>query len=200
MDSYIMRKTSSGLTTIRLETHLLSKRKIWLTDSITAELAEETIAKIFSLVMDNKSAPIDILINSPGGDFMAGMTIYDVIQSCNTPIRLINIGSAYSMAAVLLASGKHGRYLLPHASVMIHDPYMSSCTGGTTAVVQQAADRLSEKRKEMHRILSTHTGKSMKQIQRATSYDNYMNAEEAIAFGICDGVISIEEILEGCYE
>lgn len=200
MNGNIIRKTSGGISTIPLEAQLLSKRIILLKGEITVDLAEDVVARLLSLALDDKRSVIDILINSPGGDYAAGMIIYDAIQSIDTPVRLINIGSAYSMAAVLLASGKHGRYLLPHAEVMIHDPYMQSCSGGSSAAIKQTADRLSRKRKEMHRILSVHTGKGIKQIQRATCHDNYMDAHGAIAFGICDGIITINEILEGRYE
>lgn len=126
----------------------------------------------------------------------AGMVLYDLLQTCKTPIRMVATGRAYSMAAVLLAAGNHGRYMFANSSMMLHQPLLGNPVTGNSSSIKSISDNLLEAKKKMNRLLAKHTGKTEKQIEKATSYDHYFNAEEAIAFGLCDGVIGFDEILE----
>ena len=101
------------------------------------------------------------------------------------------------MAAVLFASGRFGRYMLPHAELMLHEPLLSERIRGNSSSIKSISDSLIETRKKLNRILSTHTGRSEEEIKAATSYDHYYSAEESIAFGLCDKKVFFDEIMEG---
>ena len=123
MTSSSLIKSASGFTTVPLDARLLSKRIIYIDDqTITGELIAEVISKIMILVSEDASSMITILLDSEGGGVHPGMVLYDLLRSCRTPIRLVVAGKAYSMAALLFASGRHGRYMLPSSELMIHQP------------------------------------------------------------------------------
>ena len=107
----------------------------------------------------------------------------------NLEINIICAGMAASMAAIILAGGQKGyRYILPHSKVMIHEPLLSSGLGGSATSIKNISDSILETREIVNSILAKHTGKSLSEVNKATSFDNYMNAEEAIAFGLCDAI------------
>lgn len=196
MDSNSLIKSVNGIASVSIEARLLSKRKIFIEGEITSELACCVIKKVMLLITEDKERPIDILINSPGGDINAGLLIYDTIQSCKTPIRLICIGKAYSMAAVLLACGNHGRYMLPHSELMLHEPLLGNRVEGNSSSIKSISDSLLEIKKKINQILSKHTGKTERQIEKATSYDHYFSPKESIDFGLCDAIIGFDMIME----
>ena len=106
------------------------------------------------------------------------------------PVYMYCTGMAASMAAVLLAGGQPGRrYILPHSKTMIHEPLLSGGVGGSATSIRNISDSILETRSIVNGILAKHTGKSIKEINKATSYDNYMNAEKSVEFGICDKVV-----------
>ena len=119
----------------------------------------------------------------------AGLLIYDCIQSCDVEVNIVCAGMAASMAAILLASGKKGhRYILPHSKVMIHEPLISQGVGGSATSIKNISDTILAMRELVNNILAKHTGKTLEEVNKATAFDNYMNAEAAIEFGICDQV------------
>ena len=154
------------------------------------------VKKIMVLVSEDSDKAITIMIDSPGGSVKDGMVLYDLLQTCKTPIRMVAAGRAYSMAAVLLVAGNHGRYMFPNSEVMIHQPLLSSPVTGNSSSIKSVSDKLNKETKKMNRLLAKHTGKTEKQIEKATSYDHFFDAEEAIAFGLCDGIIGFDEIME----
>ena len=200
MDSYSLIKSANGISSVSVDARLLANRMIFLEDSITSEMVCNIVKKVMVLTLEYPDKPITFLINSPGGDVNAGMVLYDLIQTSKTPIRMVAVGRAYSMAAVLLTAGRHGRYMLKNSSLMLHQPLLGSQVTGNSSSIKSISDNLLEVKKQMNRLLSKHTGKTEKQIEKATSYDHYFNAEEAIAFGLCDGVIGFDEIWEGLHE
>ena len=200
MDSYSLIKSANGISSVSVDARLLANRMIFLEDSITSEMVCNIVKKVMVLTLEDPDKPITFLINSPGGDVNAGMVLYDLIQTSKTPIRMVAVGRAYSMAAVLLTAGRHGRYMLKNSSLMLHQPLLGSQVTGNSSSIKSISDNLLEVKKQMNRLLSKHTGKTEKQIEKATSYDHYFNAEEAIAFGLCDGVIGFDEIWEGLHE
>ena len=120
----------------------------------------------------------------------AGLMIYDTIQGSNLPIDMVCTGRAASMAAVILAGGQKGhRHILKHSKVMIHEPLISNGVGGSATSIKNISESIMETREICNSILAKHTGKTLQEINEATSFDNYMNAEEAIAFGICDSIV-----------
>lgn len=133
-------KSSNGISLIPVETRLLADRKIFIEGEINEETACEFMKKVMYLNSENREKNIDLLINSPGGEINAGMLMYDVIQSSNAPIRTFCIGKAYSMGAVLFACGNHGRYMLPHSELMIHEPLIGSRIGGSASSIKSISD------------------------------------------------------------
>ena len=181
-------ETAKGLQPLSIDSRHLTDRKIFLTGSITDQTAVN-FAKIM-LYLSRSDKPICIYINSPGGETQAGLMIYDLIQGCQCKINMYCIGQAASMAAIILASGQKGRrFILPHSRVMIHEVFIQGQLKGSAASVARISQSLAETKETIHTILARHTGKSLEEISRASCFDNYMNAEEAVRFGICDKIV-----------
>ncbi len=193
---YIQVKSSNGITLVPLETRLLSERKLFLEGEINQEKACAFVQKILFLCKEDDEKPIDVLINSPGGEIISGLLIYDCIQSCKTPIRMFCMGIAYSMGALLFASGNHGRFLFPHSELMLHEPLLGNRVGGNASSIRSISDSLMESRNKMNQILAKHTGKTIEEIEEATSFDHYYSPEESVAFGLADAVIGFEKLME----
>lgn len=177
-----------GTREVSLNTRHLMNRCIFLTGSIDAEMANAFISQLLYLEQES-SSPITIYVNSPGGEVNAGLMIYDAIQGSGLQINMICTGMAASMAAIILAGGQKGRrYILPHSKVMIHEPLITNGVGGSATSIKNISESILETREIMNGILAQHTGKSIEEINDATSFDNFMNAKEAITFGLCDAV------------
>ena len=185
----IIRETSEGMARLPIADIMLQRREIWLTGEITSELADAVIAQILHLDAEEPGEEITLYIDSPGGSVTAGLAIYDVMQVVSAEIRTVCIGTAASMAAVLFAAGDR-REILMHGEVMIHDPLVSGGISGSALAVQDKSDRLMAKRKVLCGILAQHAGKTIKQIYKVTAKDSWYGAEEAVAFGLADEVIS----------
>lgn len=141
------------------------------------------------LVKEDSNKPIDIYINSPGGEVNAGLMIYDTLKGIKTEINIHCIGMAASMAAIILAGGQKGhRFILPHSKTMIHEPLISGGVGGSATSIQRTAESIMETKRLTVELLAKDTGKKEKDIEAAVAFDNYMNAKETIAFGICDSI------------
>lgn len=189
-------KSSNGITLMSMETKLFAARKVFIEGEINQESACEFVKKIMLLNREDASKPIDVMINSPGGEINSGLLIYDVIQSSKAPIRMFCMGMAYSMGALLFACGNYGRYTLPHSELMLHEPLLANRVEGNASSIRSISDSLMETRKKMYQILAKHTGKTEKEIEEATSYDHYLSPEESIAFGLADEVISFNKMME----
>ncbi len=189
-------KSSNGIALIPIETRLMANRNIFIEGEITSEAACEFAKKILLLNSEDQSKPINVMINSPGGEINSGMLMYDVIQSSKAPIRLFCIGRAYSMGAVLFACGNHGRYMLPHAELMLHEPLLGNRISGNSSSIKSISDSLLESKRKMNRILSKHTGKTEEEVEQATGFDHYFTAEESVDFGLCDEIVSFDKIME----
>lgn len=175
---------------IPLATRLLKDRIIFLNGEINTESATNIIHQLMHLKMDDSTAPITIYIDSPGGSVSAGLMIVDYINSLKNDIDYIVLGQAASMAAVILAAGKKGhRFITPYSKVMIHEPSISRVSANCTGIEQIAKDML-ETKSILSGILSSGTGKSIDEINKLIMEDYYMNAKEAIEFGICDSIYS----------
>lgn len=181
-----------GIREINLQTKHFSDRKIFLTGCVDDDMANKFVSEFLYLAQTDE--PIDIYINSPGGSVNSGLVIYDIIQSCEgkLPINMYCTGLAASMGAVILAGGQKGRrYILPHSKCMIHEPLMRGGEGGSATSIQKTADSIMKTKAILNGILAKHTGKKVEEIDESTSFDNYMNAEEAVAFGLCDEIRSL---------
>ncbi len=180
----------NGTREISLYTRHLMNRKVFLTGEINDDSAIEIVSQLMFL-QNESDETISIYINSPGGSVNAGLMIMDVIASMKVPVNMYCVGMAASMAAVILASGKKGRrYILPHSEVMIHEPLLSGGAGGSATSIKRKAESILETKDILNSILSAHTGRTVEEIDTATSYDNYMNAKECVEFGICDKIVT----------
>ena len=188
----VLIESTRGFDSVSLMTKHLTDRKIFLLGEVDNVMANQFVSELLYLAESDE--PIDIYINSPGGSVTSGLVIYDIIQSLDgkVPINMYCIGSASSMAAVILAGGQKGRrYILPHRKCMIHEPLIPGGMGGSANSIKKTADSILETKAITNGILAKHTGKSIEEIDAATSFDNYMNAEEAIAFGLADEIRNI---------
>ena len=182
-------KSSNGISLVPIESRLLSDRKLFIEGEITATSACEFMRAIMLLIKEDADKPIDIYINSPGGEVNAGLLIYDTLKGVKTEINLHCIGMAASMAAIILAGGKKGhRFILRHSRTMIHEPLISGGVGGSATSIKRTAESIMETKKISVELLASDTGKTRKEVEAAISFDNYMNAEESIAFGLCDTI------------
>ena len=189
-------KSSSGISLVPMETRNLANRIIYLRGEINGDKACDFVEQVLYLNREDDTLPITVLIHSPGGEIDAGMLIYDVMRSSKAPVKTVCTGKAYSMAAVLLAAGTGGRYILPHSKSMLHEPLIPNGVGGNCSSIRSISESLIETRKMMNDILAKHTGKSADEIEKATAYDHYFSAEESVSFGLCDKIISFDEIEE----
>lgn len=189
-------KSSTGIALVPIESRLMASRKIFIEGEINADTACDFVKKVMLLNSEDLQKPIDVLINSPGGEINSGMLMYDVIQASKAPVRMFCIGKAYSMGAVLFACGNHGRYMLPHGELMIHEPLLGGRVGGNSSSIKSISDSLLETKKTMNKILAKHTGKSEKAIEKASNHDHYFSPEESVAFGLCDEIIDFSRIME----
>ena len=178
----------NGTREVSLTTRHLMNRNVFLQGTIDSDMANQFLSQLLYLEQESEE-PVTIYINSPGGEVNAGLVIYDAIQGSNLEIKMICTGMAASMAAILLAGGQKGnRYILEHSKVMIHEPLLANGVGGSATSIKNISESILETRKIVNGILAEHTGKSIEEINEATSFDNYMNAKEAIEFGICDAI------------
>jgi ATP-dependent Clp protease protease subunit len=185
-------ESCSGIREILLKTKHFTNGKLFLTGTVDDEMANNFVSEL--LYLADRGDPIDIYINTPGGSVNSGLVIYDIIQACagKIDINMYCTGMAASMGAVILAGGQKGRrFILPHSKVMIHEPLIAGGMGGSATSIKNTADSILETKKLINGILAKHTGKTLKQIDKETSFDNFMNAEEAVKFGLCDEIRNI---------
>lgn len=186
----IIKKSSSGIQSLPLDSMLLAQRKVFLSDIITRESANIILKQLLFLESEDSSSPIELYIFSPGGEVDAGMMIYDQIKGMDVPIKMYCIGLAASMAAVILAGGQKGnRFILEHSKVMLHEPLISGGVGGSATSIQRTAESIMETKRIMTELLAHDTGCPLNEIEHRISYDNYMNAKEAVEYGICDAIV-----------
>jgi len=168
---------------------LLENRIIFLQGVIYDENANELVMKLLYLQSENRRKDIHFYINSPGGSVNATLAIYDTIQILSCPVSTYCVGQAASGGAVLLAGGTKGkRYILPHAKVMIHQPYGN--VGGQVSDIEIQAQQILKTRETLNQILADHTGKPIEQIAKDTDRDFYMTSEEAKAYGVVDDILT----------
>ena len=168
---------------------LLENRIILLQGEIYDGNANELVMKLLYLQSENRRKEIHFYINSPGGSVTATMAIYDTIQILSCPVATYCVGLAASGGAVLLAGGAKGkRFALPHAKVMIHQPYGQ--VGGQVSDIEIQADEIIKTRSILNEILAFHTGQSIDRIAKDTDRDRYLTATEAKAYGLVDDVLT----------
>lgn len=167
---------------------LLNKRIIFINGEINDNNANIIVSELLYLDSLN-SNDICLYINSPGGSVTSGMAIYDTMQYIKSNVITIGIGICASMGAFLLACGDK-RYALPNCEIMIHEPIGGA--SGQASTIKIATDRILKIKNKLNKILAHSTGKSLKRIEKDTAYDNYMDAQEALEYGLIDEIIKKE--------
>lgn len=184
----VVEQTNRGERSYDIYSRLLKDRIIFLSEDVNDVNASLIVAQLLFLEADDPDKDISIYINSPGGSITAGMAIYDTMQFIKPDVSTICVGMAASMGAFLLAAGAKGkRFALPNSEVMIHQP-LGGARGQVTDVKIQA-DRLIKTRETLNQLLSEKTGQPLEIIERDTERDNFMTADEALAYGLVDKVI-----------
>ncbi|MFA4029506.1 MAG: hypothetical protein GDYSWBUE_000533 [Candidatus Fervidibacterota bacterium] len=167
---------------------LLSHRILFLSEPITAEVANRLIAELLLLDADNHEAQIDLYINSPGGSVLDGLAIIDTMQCIQAPVSTICVGQAASMAAWILAAGTKGRrFATPNAEVMIHQ--VAAAFAGQTSDIRIYTQRMVRLQERLVQMLAEWTGQPIERIQKDMEHEFFMTAEEAKAYGIVDAIL-----------
>jgi ATP-dependent Clp protease protease subunit len=184
------KEPGGGLLAKKMERQFFEKRMVYLWGIVDDKSAKEVVSKLLLLETDNPGKEIKLFINSPGGVVTSGMVIYDTIKMITSPVSTICMGLAASMGSILLSVGEKGnRYIFPHGEVMIHQPSLGGYYQGTSADLEIQAIQTQKTKELGARILAENCGKTMEQIMKDFDRDYWMNAEEAIAYGIVDKVL-----------
>lgn len=189
----VVEQTNRGERSYDIFSRLLNDRIIILYEDVNDTTAGLVVAQMLYLEGQDPEKDINFYINSPGGSISAGMAIYDTMQFVKCDVATTCIGMAASMGAFLLSSGTKGkRFALPNSEIMIHQPLMSGLQGQATDI-RIRADWLQRTKDKLNRMLAENTGKPLEQIQQDTERDYFMSAEEAVAYGLVDKIITHHE-------
>lgn len=191
---YVIEQTSRGERSYDIYSRLLKDRIVMLGSPITDEVANAIIAQMLFLEADNPDKPIQLYINSPGGSVSAGLGIYDFMQFVKCEVVTYCIGLAASMGSLLLTAGSKGkRSIMPHARVMIHQPLIQGGLTGQASDIEIHAREMVATKHKLTEIYARHTGKDFDFLTKAMDRDNFMNADEAVNFGLVDNVVSFRK-------
>ena len=189
---YVVEQTGRGERSYDIFSRLLSDRIIFLGEEVSDTSANLIIAQMLFLEAQDPDKDIQLYINSPGGSVSAGFAIYDTMQYIKCDVSTICIGLAASFGAFLLAGGTHGkRMALANSEIMIHQPAVhGNGIQGQASDIRIMSDHIQKNKQRLNRILAENTRHTMKEIERDTNRDNFMNAYEALEYGLIDSVIS----------
>ena len=186
---YVIEQTSRGERSYDIYSRLLKDTIIFLGEEVNDVSASLVVAELLFLEAEDPGKDIQLYINSPGGSVTAGMAIYDTMQYIKCDVSTICLGMAASMGAFLLAGGTKGkRFALPNSTIMIHQP--SGGAQGQATEIQIVADHIAKTKRTLNEILAANTGQPLEVVEKDTDRDNYMSAEEALAYGLIDGVVT----------
>ncbi len=192
---YVVEQTNRGERTYDIFSRLLKERIIFLGTPIDDTIANLIMAQLLHLESEDPDKDINLYINSPGGDITGLFAIYDTMQYIKPDIMTICMGQAASAAAVLLGAGTKGkRFSLPHARILLHQPYGGA--GGQAADIEIQAKEIMRLRELLDRILAHHTGQTMEKVSKDTDRDFIMSADEARDYGRIDEVIVSRELAQ----
>lgn len=185
-------KKNSGESSVNaiLQKRFLEQRRVFLWGEVSDKSAREVTDRLLYLDGIDPGKDIEFLINTPGGSITAGMAIYDTIKLIKSPVSVIVTGMAASMGSILLSAPEKGRRLLyPHARVLIHQPLIMGRIIAPAVDINIQAEEMEKLREELNRILADASGQPLEKIARDTDRDFYMNAEQAIAYGLADRIV-----------
>jgi ATP-dependent Clp protease protease subunit len=184
----VVENTGRGERAFDIYSRLLKERIVFIGTPIDDQVANLVVAQLLFLQSEDPEKEIALYINSPGGQVTAGLAIYDTMQYIRPPVSTICIGMAYSMAAVLLAGGAHGkRFALPHANILIHQPWGGM--QGQASDIQIHAKEILRTREQLNQILARHTGQKIEKVSVDTERDYFLTTEGAKEYGLIDDII-----------
>ena len=187
---YVIEQTSRGERSYDIFSRLLKDRIIFLSEDVNHVTASLVVAQMLFLESEDPDKEISFYINSPGGSITDGMAIVDTMNYIKCPVTTICVGLAASMGSVLLACGAKGkRFATPNAEILIHQPLISGGLAGQTTEIKIHADHMVKTREKLNKLLSEKTGQTLEQIEKDTERDHYMTAEEALKYGLIDGIL-----------
>ena len=187
---YVIEQSARGERSYDIFSRLLKDRIIFLGEEVNATSAGLVVAQLLFLESEDPDKEIDLYLNTPGGSITDGMAIVDTMNYIKCPVSTICVGMAASMGSVLLASGEKGkRFATPNSEILIHQPLISGGLSGQTTEIKIHADHMVRTREKLNRILSERTGQPLEIINKDTERDNYMTAEEALKYGLIDGIL-----------
>ena len=173
-----------------IQKKFLEQRKIFLWGAVTDETAKDLTEKLLYLETTGPGKEITFYMNTPGGSITAGMAVYDTIKLITSPVKIVVTGMAASMGSILLSAAKKGhRYIFPHARVLIHQPLITGRMVGPASDINIQAKEMEKLRTELNQILATASGQSFDKVAKDSDRDFYLNAEEAIAYGLADQIV-----------
>ena len=189
---YVVEQTSKGERSYDIFSRLLKDRIIFLGEDVNPTTSSLIVAQMLFLESEDPDKEIHFYINSPGGSITDGMAIVDTMNYIKCPVETVCVGLAASMGAVLLTAGEKGkRFAMPNSEIMIHQPLIGGGgLQGQATEIKIHADHLVRTREKLNKFLSERTGKSLEVIERDTERDNYMTAEEALEYGLIDGIMT----------
>lgn len=189
MKTNILKESSRGYEAIRPEDQLLTERKIFFTEEVTPESSKELIQVLMYLAEEDPDKEITLFINSPGGEVISGLAVYDTLTGISCPVTTVCIGTAASMGSILFLAGQK-RQILRHSQVMIHDPLISGLSGSKAALaLEKEANKLMKTREILGSILAEKTGHTLEEVYEKTKEDCFLDAKEALEFGIATEII-----------
>ena len=190
---YVIEQTSRGERSYDIFSRLLKDRIIFLGEQVDSSSASVVIAQMLFLESEDPEKEIHLYINSPGGSITDGMAIVDTMNYISCPVSTICVGLAASFGAVLLANGEKGkRFATPNSEILIHQPLIGGQGGGISGQATEIkiySDHMMKTREKLNKLLSEKTGQPIEVINRDTERDNYMTAEEALKYGLIDGIM-----------
>jgi len=186
---FVVERVGNTERSYDIYSRLLKERIIFVGDAITSTSASVVVAQLLFLAGEDSERDINMYINSPGGIVSAGLAIYDTLRFIRPPVATFCLGSAASMAAILLSAGAKGkRNILPHARVMLHQP--AGGVQGQASDIEIEAREIIKIRDELNRILEQSTGQPHEKIEQATDRNFWMTAEEAVSYGLVDSILT----------
>ena len=188
---YVIEQTSKGERSYDIYSRLLKDRIIMLSEDVNPTSANVIVAEMLFLESEDPDKEIHFYINSPGGSIVDGMAIVDTMNYIKCPVSTICVGMAASMGSVLLACGEKGkRYATPNSEILIHQPLIGgNGLSGQATDIKIHTDHLIKTREKLNKLLSEKTGQPIEKIWADTERDNYMTAEEALKYGLIDGIL-----------
>ncbi|WP_367334182.1 ATP-dependent Clp protease proteolytic subunit [Lentilactobacillus sp.] len=185
----VIEQSAGGERAYDIYSRLLKDRIIMLSGPIEDDMANAIIAQLLFLDAQDSEKDIYLYINSPGGVITSGMAIYDTMNFIKSDVQTIVMGMVASMASVLASSGAKGkRFALPHAQVLIHQP--SGGAQGQQTEIEIAAEEILKARKMINNLLAENSGQPIEKINKDTERDNYLTAQEAVDYGLLDGIMT----------